>query len=475
MADSIYWLSNDFADFSIRRAPLDGSGTPDTVYEGSADGLSNASGLALDPAAGRIYWTNNIDDTIRRAPLDGSGPADVLYGSSPAHGVKGPVGVAIERDAGWIYWSQSEWDNQLGVVGKIRRAPLDGSGPVVTLYGRPWDGVFYPAALAVDPTAPGIPPERLQIRETGRTAVGRWFRDFFSGFSISVPPGPPGRIYWGDGGTIYYGSIAGGGSPRVLYGLTQTGGVNDLTIDAAGGRLDWAGFTIRAIQGAPLDGSGPVGTVCDSSRGVSIAGGLAIDPDPAEPLTAQIEVADTERLAVGSRFRDLFPGPAPSPALIYWGNGRSTTGADMNPNDNRIRRAPLDGSGTFEDLYTSDDGVSLPGALALLRAPVGTAPPTVSYPFVLDAEDQHFGGGHSGPVDRELSCSRGTWAADLPSSHLYRAPRTFTYQWRLGGTDIPGATAARYLPTTPGSYTCQVNAANEAGAATQTSAPFTVT
>ena len=130
-----------------------GQSTP--VYAGSGDGLNIPLGLALDPAAGRIYWTNYGDDKIQRAPLDGSGPAAVHYGSAPAHGVNDPVGLTIDPAAGWLYWSQDEWDNQLGVVGKIRRAPLDGSGPVVTLYGRPWDGVFYPGALVVDPTAPG--------------------------------------------------------------------------------------------------------------------------------------------------------------------------------------------------------------------------------------------------------------------------------------------------------------------------------
>jgi hypothetical protein len=118
--------------------------------------------------------------------------------------------------------------------------------------------------------------------------------------------------------------------------------------------------------------------------------------------------------------------------------------------------------------------VSQPRALALLRAPLGTGPPTISYPFLLPDEDFQFGGGHSGPLNRELSCSRGAWAPDLPSSHLYRAPRTFAYQWRLGGNDIPGANAARYTPTAPGSYACRVTATNQAGGATQTSAPFTV-
>jgi hypothetical protein len=472
LADSVYWINNDYTESSIRCAPLDGSGPVGTVYAGPGDGLNFPLGMALDPAAGRIYWTSNGDDKIKRAPLDGSGPAAVHYGSDPAHGVSDPVGLTIDPAAGWLYWSQDEWDNQLGVVGKIRRAPLDGSGPVVTLYGRPWDGVFYPSALVVDPTAPGAPPERLDLGDTGRATVGRWLRDLLSRWS-TTPVGPPGRIYWVDSGTIYWAPLTGGGVPHTLY---AAGYVNDLVIDAAAGRIDWPSYAARALQGAPLDGRGPIGTLYDGSRGVSGAGGAAIDPNPADPGPARLEVADTERFAIGAWLRDVFSGPSASPGLIYWGNGPSTTGGQpLNPNDNRIRRAPLDGSGPFEDLYDSaNDGVSQPRALALLRAPLGTGPPTISYPFLLPDEDFQFGGGHSGPLNRELSCSRGAWAPDLPSSHLYRAPRTFAYQWRLGGNDIPGANAARYTPTAPGSYACRVTATNQAGGATQTSAPFTV-
>jgi len=85
-----------------------------------------------------------------------------------------------------------------------------------------------------------------------------------------------------------------------------------------------------------------------------------------------------------------------------------------------------------------------------------------------------FGGAQSGPLGQRLSCSRGTWAADLLGSFVYHAPQSFAYQWRLNGTDIGGATAAQYSPNAPGSYTCRVTASNRAGSATQTSAAVTI-
>ncbi len=207
--------------------------------------------------------------------------------------------------------------------------------------------------------------------------------------------------------------------------------------------------------------------------------GVAIDPDPTEPELARLEVVpDTQCFSIGRWLRDLFPSPSSPPPRIYWANAISG-GGTPNPSDHTIRRAPLDGSGPFDPpLYDSGQGVILPGALALLRAPVGTVAPTISWTFVLDDDepfgDWHFGGGHSGPLNQQLTCSPGIWAPDLPSYHLYRAPESFAYQWRRDGTDIGGATANQYTASARGSYTCRVTATNHAGSATQTSAPVTI-
>jgi hypothetical protein len=212
---------------------------------------------------------------------------------------------------------------------------------------------------------------------------------------------------------------------------------------------------------------------------VSYPLGLAIDPNPAAPAPERLAPADTERFSIGRWFRDLlFPSSSP-PAQIYWANGVTMTmaGQAPNPNNNMIRHAPLAGGGTVDTLYDSMQGVSLPTALGVLRAPLGTAAPTISWTFVLDEGpfgDFHFGGGHSGPLNQRLHCSPGRWAADLLGSFLYRAPQSFAYQWRLNGTDIGGATSADYTAGASGTYTCRVTATNPAGSTSQTSAAFTV-
>ena len=483
MADTIYWINS--SDNTILSAPLDGSGGVATLYD-SMQGVSSPGEVALDPGAGRIYWSNGGDHTIQRAPLDGSGPVAPLYDST--QGVSGPFGVALDPGAGRIYWSESESAN--GIVGKIRRAPLDGSGPVVTLYPAA-QGVFYPNGLAIDPAAGRIYWGDVDKICGAPLAVGGQVDILYdeahgavsAARGVAIDPTPPGPAPMISAGSKRFTvsdwlSMAAERINSLVYSRSQAGRIywGNWDYQAAVAGLVEAG----TIRGAPLAGffrGGTANTLYDRARGVTIPGGVAIDPNPAGPAPERFEVDDVERFAIGGWLRDLFSRPSGSPGRVYWSNGPSITrpGEQPNPNDNTIRSAPLDGSGPVVPLYDSTQGVSSPTALALLRAPVGTGAPTIVWSLILDGGPfGDLGFGHAGPLDQRLSCTRGTWAADLPGSRLYRAPQSFAYQWRLNGTDIGGATAADYTPSAPGSYTCRVTATNQAGSAAQTSAPFTV-
>ena len=131
----IYWAN--LGDNTIRSAPLAGGGPVETLY-GPAEGVSKPYAVAIDPStagwswiirlvykprrsalprllsetarqiinrlnnlglvrrfsAGRIYWTNNGDNSIRGAPLAGGGTVDPLY-SGAGLGVNGPSFLAL--------------------------------------------------------------------------------------------------------------------------------------------------------------------------------------------------------------------------------------------------------------------------------------------------------------------------------------------------------------------------------------------
>src|SRR5438105_1552401 len=69
-ANYMIWTdSNGFGPGGdIRRAELDGTGQRTLV-----SGLGGPGGLAVDLAAGKMYWTDGDSDDIRRAGLDGAG------------------------------------------------------------------------------------------------------------------------------------------------------------------------------------------------------------------------------------------------------------------------------------------------------------------------------------------------------------------------------------------------------------------
>src|SRR5437667_5198 len=93
-ADSIYWSNSGG---KIRVGNLNGSGTPMDLFstvERAPDGV------AIAPAAGKIYCANDGSGKIRVGNLNGSGtPADLFPTTEDS-----PTGVAIDPTAGKIYW-----------------------------------------------------------------------------------------------------------------------------------------------------------------------------------------------------------------------------------------------------------------------------------------------------------------------------------------------------------------------------------
>ena len=143
----LYWAAANH----IRRSNLDGSSVQDlpvpVIYPGGP------IDLAIDPAAGRIYWTEvGVTNFIKRANLDGSGPitlATLPGGGNPR--------LALDRTSGRLYWSED-------VMARIRRMNVDGSNAQTLVT----PGIASPAALAVDPGA-----GKLYWLDTGTNSLHR--------------------------------------------------------------------------------------------------------------------------------------------------------------------------------------------------------------------------------------------------------------------------------------------------------------
>ena len=208
-AGRIYWANLHLTTFnadSISFARLDGSGGGDLTTTGAT--LDGAYGVALDPAAGRIYWANAVGERISFARLDGSGGGDLTTTGAT---VDRPVGVALDPAAGRIYWANRDG-------GKISFARLDGSGGGdLTTTGATVDG---PTGVALDPAA--------------------------------------GRIYWATqfGNKISFARLDGSGGGDLTTTGATVASPYGVALDPAAGRIYWANVAGNTISFARLDGSG---------------------------------------------------------------------------------------------------------------------------------------------------------------------------------------------------------------------------
>ena len=109
---TLYWPNHDMMTGvgSIAWAKLDATGTAGTGAPLNTAGatLDEPRGVTIDPATHRIYWANFGDGagkSISYANLDGSGGHDLItdIGSDP--NAVGPEGTAIDPATGKIYWS----------------------------------------------------------------------------------------------------------------------------------------------------------------------------------------------------------------------------------------------------------------------------------------------------------------------------------------------------------------------------------
>ena len=217
-AGRVYYADSSAA--TIPYARLDGGGAGVLAHPGVTTEL--ATGMAIDPAAGRVYWADSDANKILFANLDGSGGGALATSGAT---VSGPAGVAIDPASGRIYWA-----NQTGNT--ISFASLDGTGHGGDLNtsGATVDG---PEGVAIDAAA--------------------------------------GRIYWASthGNTISYASLSGsGGGNLATPGVTVDRPIG-VAIDHAAGLIYWANAT-GSLAFARLDGSG--------GNGIDTLGATVRDP-----------------------------------------------------------------------------------------------------------------------------------------------------------------------------------------------------
>jgi hypothetical protein len=127
-AGHIYWtnMGNPTAnDGTIERADLDGQNRTTIVPQG---GTFTPKQLQLETKSGKLYWCDREGMRLMRANLDGSN-IETLVDTSQGDPRPGPdatkwcVGVAIDVDGDKVYWTQKGPDN--AGKGRLFRAGIE--------------------------------------------------------------------------------------------------------------------------------------------------------------------------------------------------------------------------------------------------------------------------------------------------------------------------------------------------------------
>lgn len=273
---------------------LDGSGL--TELFAPANPIPTADwllvGLAVDEAAGKVYWTHGgfNDGRIRRANLDGS-QQQLLVSN-----LKIPRGLAIDPAGGKIYWCDAP--PQGTARGLILRANLDGSN-VETVFSLVAAGQYDPNFSFVgNPTVDSVngyvyfainsviarsnldgPPFRVETVVTGVSTALRVQLDVASN-----------RIYWVDSNTTSDAVVRAdldNTNHRVVAdatpGVVESSGISDLLLDLSAGKLYWSDeINTMVVNRANLDGSS-IETIYPTPDGWNSTN-LAFNHEPPQPL-----------------------------------------------------------------------------------------------------------------------------------------------------------------------------------------------
>jgi sugar lactone lactonase YvrE len=216
-AGNVYWTEAVVNNGRIQRAGPT-FGNIQTLISGN----SMPRGIAVDDAAGLMYWTTSnvfVGSTVRRASLHGGPLTNLILLGSGAN----PRGIAVDHPGGKIYWADFD-------ANAIYRANLDGTG--MELFQQ-LVAKTHPYGVAVDPITQMLLWTEYQTGRIRRAPLaGGAITSLVSGLSnptyLTIDLGTL-QIYWSEGGVgaqhLYRAPLGGGARTALALPLTTYGGV----------------------------------------------------------------------------------------------------------------------------------------------------------------------------------------------------------------------------------------------------------
>jgi DNA-binding beta-propeller fold protein YncE len=185
VAGRVYWGSNvntPGVASTIGYANVDNSGGGELNIAGATP-PDEVSGLAVDPAAGRLYWLDANLEIVSFASLNGAGGEDV---NTAGDIFNRPWGLALDPVLGKLYWgNESNGEERADAIGV---GFLAGGGSSITPATAPVNGPQDPLVLK-SPTGIGAPTvtRDAKVRSQLTCSQGGWGTDYAGSFVYQAP------------------------------------------------------------------------------------------------------------------------------------------------------------------------------------------------------------------------------------------------------------------------------------------------
>ncbi len=254
----VYWP--DTSENAIRRATTAGA------IQSDLPAPSVTGSIAIDSTGGKLYWADrSSSEKIRRSNLDGSLVEDIVtvqgFGTLTAYGC---TGLAVDAARGKVYWTRS-------VFGEINRCDLDGQNAqyVIRDYPPTGDatpavdptGTFAPGSIAIDTSAGTNGKiywvngylnriERCNINGTGRAPLAG---NIGAGATSICIDSAAGKLYWTNtaGNAVMRANLDG----TSVETVASTSAPTAISIDpSATSNVYWTNIVDRVVRRAPTTG-----------------------------------------------------------------------------------------------------------------------------------------------------------------------------------------------------------------------------
>jgi hypothetical protein len=249
----IYWSNMGVPnadDGTIERADLDGGNRVTLVPQGVTH---TPKQIHIEKESGKLYWSDREGMRVMRCNLDGSAVETLVVAGDPAANLgdqtKWCVGIAVDPKAGQIYWTQKGSDN--AGVGRIFRAGIEipaGQTAANRSDVEVWiDRLPEPIDLEIDHgkrmlywTDRGDPPDGNTVNRVsidapaGQARPEIVFTHLMEGIGLALDV-PGGRMFFTDlGGSVYVAGLDGSKGQAILFGQGNLTGIAYAELPATG-------------------------------------------------------------------------------------------------------------------------------------------------------------------------------------------------------------------------------------------------